>query len=111
MSQATHSLTTPVVSVATPSLLTQGLPFSAMPTAYNTGKPPQGFCLHELWMEGRVLFSPPHFEIEAHPGYALRFLGGKKALPVENHLAYLNLVFACWCSQREVYVSKVKQGK
>ncbi|NXI07444.1 MEF2D factor, partial [Irena cyanogastra] len=36
-SQATHSLTTPVVSVATPSLLTQGLPFSAMPTAYNTG--------------------------------------------------------------------------
>ncbi|NXP99109.1 MEF2D factor, partial [Vidua macroura] len=37
VSQATHSLTTPVVSVATPSLLTQGLPFSAMPTAYNTG--------------------------------------------------------------------------
>ncbi|NXY13985.1 MEF2D factor, partial [Atrichornis clamosus] len=36
VSQATHSLTTPVVSVATPSLLTQGLPFSAMPTAYNT---------------------------------------------------------------------------
>uniref|UniRef100_A0A8C6YIM5 Myocyte enhancer factor 2D n=1 Tax=Naja naja TaxID=35670 RepID=A0A8C6YIM5_NAJNA len=35
VSQATHSLTTPVVSVATPSLLTQGLPFSAMPTAYN----------------------------------------------------------------------------
>lgn len=24
--------------MATPSLLTQGLPFSAMPTAYNTGK-------------------------------------------------------------------------
>ncbi|NXK00024.1 MEF2D factor, partial [Corythaixoides concolor] len=38
VSQATHSLTTPVVSVATPSLLTQGLPFSAMPTAYNAGK-------------------------------------------------------------------------
>uniref|UniRef100_A0A8C9NNQ7 Myocyte enhancer factor 2D n=1 Tax=Serinus canaria TaxID=9135 RepID=A0A8C9NNQ7_SERCA len=38
VSQATHSLTTPVVSVATPSLLTQGLPFSAMPTAYNTGE-------------------------------------------------------------------------
>ncbi|NXK41600.1 MEF2D factor, partial [Piprites chloris] len=38
VSQATHSLTTPVVSVATPSLLTQGLPFSAMPTAYNTGR-------------------------------------------------------------------------
>ncbi|NXX96425.1 MEF2D factor, partial [Centropus bengalensis] len=38
VSHATHSLTTPVVSVATPSLLTQGLPFSAMPTAYNTGK-------------------------------------------------------------------------
>ncbi|NXG38691.1 MEF2D factor, partial [Dromaius novaehollandiae] len=36
VSQATHSLTTPVVSVATPSLLSQGLPFSAMPTAYNT---------------------------------------------------------------------------
>ncbi|XP_061088255.1 myocyte-specific enhancer factor 2D isoform X7 [Conger conger] len=35
-SQVTQSLTTPVVSVATPSLLTQGLPFSAMPTAYNT---------------------------------------------------------------------------
>ncbi|NXV52119.1 MEF2D factor, partial [Uria aalge] len=39
VSQATHSLTTPVVSVATPSLLTQGLPFSAMPTAYNTAFP------------------------------------------------------------------------
>lgn len=38
VSQTTHSLTTPVVSVATPSLLTQGLPFSAMPTAYNTGE-------------------------------------------------------------------------
>ncbi|NWI08313.1 MEF2D factor, partial [Crypturellus soui] len=37
-SQGGHALTTPVVSVATPSLLTQGLPFSAMPTAYNTGK-------------------------------------------------------------------------
>uniref|UniRef100_M3XYQ0 Myocyte enhancer factor 2D n=1 Tax=Mustela putorius furo TaxID=9669 RepID=M3XYQ0_MUSPF len=35
-SQSTHSLTTPVVSVATPSLLSQGLPFSSMPTAYNT---------------------------------------------------------------------------
>uniref|UniRef100_A0A8C7Y4G8 Myocyte enhancer factor 2D n=1 Tax=Oryzias sinensis TaxID=183150 RepID=A0A8C7Y4G8_9TELE len=34
--QATQTLTTPVVSVATPSLLAQGLPFSAMPTAYNT---------------------------------------------------------------------------
>ena len=31
----TQPLTTPVVSVATPSLLT---PFSAMPTAYNTGE-------------------------------------------------------------------------
>lgn len=37
-SQSTHSLTTPVVSVATPSLLSQGLPFSSMPTAYNTGE-------------------------------------------------------------------------
>jgi hypothetical protein len=27
-----------VVSVATPSLLSQGLPFSSMPTAYNTGE-------------------------------------------------------------------------
>ncbi|XP_048880845.1 myocyte-specific enhancer factor 2D isoform X2 [Brienomyrus brachyistius] len=35
-SQVTQPLTTPVVSVATPSLLSQGLPFSAMPTAYNT---------------------------------------------------------------------------
>ncbi|CAL1584848.1 unnamed protein product [Knipowitschia caucasica] len=34
--QVAQSLTTPVVSVATPSLLAQGLPFSAMPTAYNT---------------------------------------------------------------------------
>ncbi|KAF3834086.1 hypothetical protein F7725_025290 [Dissostichus mawsoni] len=34
--QAAQSLSTPVVSVATPSLLAQGLPFSAMPTAYNT---------------------------------------------------------------------------
>ncbi|NXJ18214.1 MEF2D factor, partial [Dicrurus megarhynchus] len=49
VSQATHSLTTPVVSVATPSLLTQGLPFSAMPTAYNTGavRPPSS-CLWSL---------------------------------------------------------------
>ncbi|EPY88654.1 myocyte enhancer factor 2D-like protein [Camelus ferus] len=39
VSQSTHSLTTPVVSVATPSLLSQGLPFSSMPTAYNTGFP------------------------------------------------------------------------
>ncbi|KAK2098077.1 Myocyte-specific enhancer factor 2D [Saguinus oedipus] len=36
VSQSTHSLTTPVVSVATLSLLSQGLPFSSMPTAYNT---------------------------------------------------------------------------
>uniref|UniRef100_A0A8C9VGZ2 Myocyte enhancer factor 2D n=1 Tax=Scleropages formosus TaxID=113540 RepID=A0A8C9VGZ2_SCLFO len=34
--QVAQTLTTPVVSVATPSLLSQGLPFSAMPTAYNT---------------------------------------------------------------------------
>ncbi|KAM4550496.1 myocyte-specific enhancer factor 2D homolog isoform 1-T1 [Fundulus diaphanus] len=35
-SQVAQTLTTPVVSVATPSLLAQGLPFSAIPTAYNT---------------------------------------------------------------------------
>uniref|UniRef100_H3DJH5 Myocyte enhancer factor 2D n=1 Tax=Tetraodon nigroviridis TaxID=99883 RepID=H3DJH5_TETNG len=34
--QVAPTLSTPVVSVATPSLLAQGLPFSAMPTAYNT---------------------------------------------------------------------------
>uniref|UniRef100_A0A8C7GGH9 Myocyte enhancer factor 2D n=2 Tax=Oncorhynchus TaxID=8016 RepID=A0A8C7GGH9_ONCKI len=34
--QVAQALTTPVVSVTTPSLLAQGLPFSAMPTAYNT---------------------------------------------------------------------------
>ncbi|KAM9838824.1 myocyte-specific enhancer factor 2D homolog isoform 2-T2 [Aulostomus maculatus] len=34
--QVPQTLTTPVVSIATPSLLAQGLPFSAMPTAYNT---------------------------------------------------------------------------
>nr|XP_015829124.2 myocyte-specific enhancer factor 2D homolog isoform X6 [Nothobranchius furzeri] len=34
--QVAQSLTTPVVSVTTPSLLAQGLPFSAIPTAYNT---------------------------------------------------------------------------
>ncbi|XP_035038031.1 myocyte-specific enhancer factor 2D homolog isoform X4 [Hippoglossus stenolepis] len=34
--QVAQTLTTPVVSIATPSLLAQGLPFSAMPTAYNT---------------------------------------------------------------------------
>ncbi|NXD29276.1 MEF2D factor, partial [Spelaeornis formosus] len=51
VSQATHSLTTPVVSVATPSLLTQGLPFSAMPTAYNTGKtwPGQSSSTGKAW--------------------------------------------------------------
>ncbi|XP_011384790.2 myocyte-specific enhancer factor 2D-like, partial [Pteropus vampyrus] len=42
VSQSTHSLTTPVVSVATPSLLSQGLPFSSMPTAYNTGESVRG---------------------------------------------------------------------
>ncbi|NWW86468.1 MEF2D factor, partial [Rhynochetos jubatus] len=52
VSQATHSLTTPVVSVATPSLLTQGLPFSAMPTAYNTGK---CFPMENSVREGSVL--------------------------------------------------------
>ena len=36
--QLAQTLTTPVVSVATPSLLAQGMPFSAMPTAYNTGE-------------------------------------------------------------------------
>lgn len=36
VSQATQSLTTPVVSLATPSLLTQGLQYSAMHTTYNT---------------------------------------------------------------------------
>ncbi|MBW04256.1 Myocyte-specific enhancer factor 2D, partial [Eschrichtius robustus] len=46
VSQSTHSLTTPVVSVATPSLLSQGLPFSSMPTAYNTG--PSGWQTHSL---------------------------------------------------------------
>ncbi|XP_067878696.1 myocyte-specific enhancer factor 2D homolog [Heterodontus francisci] len=35
-SQATQSLTTPVVSVATPSLLPQGLQYSAMHATYNT---------------------------------------------------------------------------
>ncbi|XP_048476387.1 myocyte-specific enhancer factor 2D homolog [Rhincodon typus] len=35
-SQAAQSLTTPVVSVATPSLLPQGLQYSAMHTTYNT---------------------------------------------------------------------------
>uniref|UniRef100_A0A3Q2HR33 Myocyte enhancer factor 2A n=1 Tax=Equus caballus TaxID=9796 RepID=A0A3Q2HR33_HORSE len=37
-SQATQPLATPVVSVTTPSLPPQGLVYSAMPTAYNTGK-------------------------------------------------------------------------
>ncbi|XP_077599576.1 myocyte-specific enhancer factor 2D homolog isoform X4 [Stigmatopora nigra] len=36
VTQVAQTLSTPVVSVATPSLLAQGLPFSAMPTAYNT---------------------------------------------------------------------------
>lgn len=46
-SQSTHSLTTPVVSVATPSLLSQGLPFSSMPTTYNTGECSGGLsCVH-----------------------------------------------------------------
>lgn len=38
-SQSTQPLATPVVSVTTPSLPPQGLVYSAMPTAYNTGKP------------------------------------------------------------------------
>nr|XP_009479810.1 PREDICTED: myocyte-specific enhancer factor 2A-like [Pelecanus crispus] len=36
-SQSTQPLATPVVSVTTPSLPPQGLVYSAMPTAYNTG--------------------------------------------------------------------------
>lgn len=56
VSQATHSLTTPVVSVATPSLLTQGLPFSAMPTAYNTGK---GSQVGQLTQEGENAWCSP----------------------------------------------------
>ncbi|NXX11478.1 MEF2D factor, partial [Podargus strigoides] len=65
VSQATHSLTTPVVSVATPSLLTQGLPFSAMPTAYNTGKNLLGLKATEKMNNGTspyllLLLSPPH---------------------------------------------------
>lgn len=43
-SQSTQSLATPVVSVTTPSLPPQGLVYSAMPTAYNTGK------LHICWL-------------------------------------------------------------
>ncbi|XP_056427799.1 myocyte-specific enhancer factor 2A isoform X1 [Hyla sarda] len=35
-SQSTQSLATPIVSVTTPSLATQGLVYSAMPTTYNT---------------------------------------------------------------------------
>ncbi|XP_072255228.1 myocyte-specific enhancer factor 2A [Pyxicephalus adspersus] len=38
-SQSTQPLATPVVSVTTPSLATQGLVYSAMPTAYNTDYP------------------------------------------------------------------------
>uniref|UniRef100_A0A8C5M0J8 Myocyte enhancer factor 2A n=1 Tax=Leptobrachium leishanense TaxID=445787 RepID=A0A8C5M0J8_9ANUR len=38
-SQSTQLLSTPVVSVTTPSLASQGLIYSAMPTAYNTDYP------------------------------------------------------------------------
>ncbi|NXI85591.1 MEF2D factor, partial [Rhipidura dahli] len=58
VSQATHSLTTPVVSVATPSLLTQGLPFSAMPTAYNTGKTWPGQSSNTVGGHGDSSVSP-----------------------------------------------------
>ncbi|RLW03554.1 hypothetical protein DV515_00006461 [Chloebia gouldiae] len=44
-SQSTQPLATPVVSVTTPSLPPQGLVYSAMPTAYNTGKP----CWGQGW--------------------------------------------------------------
>ncbi|NWH37435.1 MEF2D factor, partial [Chloropsis hardwickii] len=65
VSQATHSLTTPVVSVATPSLLTQGLPFSAMPTAYNTGKTWPGQSSNAAWTKFCVVVEAeevPSFE-------------------------------------------------
>ncbi|NXJ31727.1 MEF2D factor, partial [Ciconia maguari] len=65
VSQATHSLTTPVVSVATPSLLTQGLPFSAMPTAYNTGKSAQ---------PGLPVISPPSVSPPSSPPALLLLL-------------------------------------
>ncbi|NWU24413.1 MEF2D factor, partial [Dyaphorophyia castanea] len=82
VSQATHSLTTPVVSVATPSLLTQGLPFSAMPTAYNTAWRKGGsegiFSLHNS-LTGQCsqvgLGSAPREQEEMAPGCARRGLG------------------------------------
>lgn len=49
-SQASQPLATPVVSVTTPSLPPQGLVYSAMPTAYNTGK-----RLTPLFCDPRVL--------------------------------------------------------
>lgn len=64
-SQSTQPLATPVVSVTTPSLPPQGLVYSAMPTAYNTGKgglgsglglPPGNSHFWDTW-----LCFPPQF--------------------------------------------------
>lgn len=57
-SQVVQSLTTPVVSVATPSLLA---PFSGMQTAYNTGKTPRRASRDVLSVEWKDLKSSPSF--------------------------------------------------
>ncbi|NXB39876.1 MEF2D factor, partial [Eulacestoma nigropectus] len=67
VSQATHSLTTPVVSVATPSLLTQGLPFSAMPTAYNTARWESGSA--PRYTPGTGEGAPGTVEVEEVPSF------------------------------------------
>ncbi|NWV27057.1 MEF2D factor, partial [Origma solitaria] len=79
VSQATHSLTTPVVSVATPSLLTQGLPFSAMPTAYNTVWP---WDVWKTWMKCCVVV-----EVEEVPSFEQNHLAEPCALQ-GSHLSH-----------------------
>ncbi|NXQ12360.1 MEF2D factor, partial [Peucedramus taeniatus] len=74
VSQATHSLTTPVVSVATPSLLTQGLPFSAMPTAYNTGG---GWALFPGEGAPGTGEGAPGTEVEEVPSFEQNHLAGQ----------------------------------
>ncbi|XP_024896611.1 myocyte-specific enhancer factor 2D [Pteropus alecto] len=78
VSQSTHSLTTPVVSVATPSLLSQGLPFSSMPTAYNTD-----YQLTSAELSSLPAFSSPG----GLPGSPLPHVGAALTVTTHPHIS------------------------
>ncbi|CAO2598713.1 Myocyte-specific enhancer factor 2D [Lemmus lemmus] len=99
VSQSTHSLTTPVVSVATPSLLSQGLPFSSMPTAYNTDyqlpsaelsslpafSSPAGLALGNVtaWQQPHLCF----WSLNSSPGSPLPHVGAALTVTTHPHIS------------------------